>query len=1091
MALPPADGPAAAVTNGNDDVDSVSGLFAYSLPVLDREPSSDEGDRPPTSRPLTSAGGRQQRSAARREDQFEHEDVDDSPFAFAVPAGDAEVETEFPERPKTARPATSAGGGGGGGGGESPAFGSFSSRPATATSAWTPPTLSYIPETDDGARPWSAAVPEILVEEDEEDDDDDCGMFSFHRPATGEAPPPGSMVPVEVAFQGPGFDFMRTPPATNETDPSARLSGRQSDSQAPLARPRVPAGEDEESKISEQTSARYHTDSRATTARTDDESRGVWHLPDDPDRFTTDPFDARLMATARRSARGEIGGGVEDDFSDKDGIMSSNDGQTTGISLRHLGRSDHASSFDETKVADIEAAGLRRRHRAPPILEDSMYPEVQASVSNIDDPNACVLTVRVWFLGLFFCLVFAALNTFFSLRYPAPLITPIITQLFSYPFGRFLASYLPARSLSLPRWTRWIGLPRKISLNPGPFSIKEHALLVIMANVSTGPAFALNYSVAAEKLYGQPQSAGFDILLVFTTQMIGFGAAGLCRRFLVWPASMLWPQNLVFCTLLNTFHAEIEDEEPGPSRLRFFAYVAAGAFCWFWLPGFLFVALSAFSWVCWIAPNNVVVNQLFGVSSGLGMGLFSFDWAQIAYITSPLVVPWWAQLNIAGGFFVAFWIIAPAMYYTNTFDAAYLPMSTSSVFDRFGQPYDAVRVLDTTRLELNVTAYNEYSPMYMPITYLTSYGTSFMLSIGILVHTVLFNGGEIWSRLLRRPVKGDVDIHMKLMRNYPDVPDWAYLAFLLVAFALSAVTVGCWPTGMPVWALVVSVCIGLVYVIPAGYVYALTSYNLSINVIAEFVGGYLITDKPLANILFKIYTANVLNVGLYFVQDLKLGHYMKIPPRDTCKVQIVAVFVTACAQVGVKRWLVSTVPTLCDLNQSAHLSCPNARTTFATSIIWGLIGPARLFNYGAYYHPMLYWMIGGAVIPAVTWLILRRWPQCWLRYFHFPIALTGLEFVPPASGINFSSSLIVGFIFQYLVRRRNFEWWSKYNFVLSAAMDAGTIICGVLIFLTLQLPRGGTISVTWWGNDVFTKTLDWAGVAFKTAPPEGFGATTW
>lgn len=47
------------------------------------------------------------------------------------------------------------------------------------------------------------------------------------------------------------------------------------------------------------------------------------------------------------------------------------------------------------------------------------------------------------------------------------------------------------------------------------------------------------------------------------------------------------------------------------------------------------------------------------------MGLFSFDWSQIAYIASPLVVPWWAQLNIFGGFFVAFWIIAPIMYYTN------------------------------------------------------------------------------------------------------------------------------------------------------------------------------------------------------------------------------------------------------------------------------------------------------------------------------------------------------------------------------------------------------------------------------------------
>ena len=34
-------------------------------------------------------------------------------------------------------------------------------------------------------------------------------------------------------------------------------------------------------------------------------------------------------------------------------------------------------------------------------------------------------------------------------------------------------------------------------------------------------------------------------------------------------------------------------------------------------PGYIFQALSFFNWVCWIAPNNVVINQLFGYSSGL------------------------------------------------------------------------------------------------------------------------------------------------------------------------------------------------------------------------------------------------------------------------------------------------------------------------------------------------------------------------------------------------------------------------------------------------------------------------------------------
>lgn len=32
--------------------------------------------------------------------------------------------------------------------------------------------------------------------------------------------------------------------------------------------------------------------------------------------------------------------------------------------------------------------------------EDSPYPEVRASVSNIDDPDMPTLTIRMWFVGL-------------------------------------------------------------------------------------------------------------------------------------------------------------------------------------------------------------------------------------------------------------------------------------------------------------------------------------------------------------------------------------------------------------------------------------------------------------------------------------------------------------------------------------------------------------------------------------------------------------------------------------------------------------------------------------------------------------------
>jgi OPT oligopeptide transporter protein len=51
----------------------------------------------------------------------------------------------------------------------------------------------------------------------------------------------------------------------------------------------------------------------------------------------------------------------------------------------------------------------------------------------------------------------------------------------------------------------------------------------------------------------------------------------------------------------------------------------------------------------------------FGVASGLGLFPLTFDWAQIAYIGSPLLTPWWAAANVVGGLVIVMWIIAPIM----------------------------------------------------------------------------------------------------------------------------------------------------------------------------------------------------------------------------------------------------------------------------------------------------------------------------------------------------------------------------------------------------------------------------------------------
>ncbi|GAA5828625.1 hypothetical protein JCM11251_000877 [Rhodosporidiobolus azoricus] len=971
------------------------------------------------------------------------------------------------------------------------------------------------------ARPMTATgQPDAWAEEEyESEEDDDVGMFSFMRPQTGDA----AQTPTSPPTTAPFTPFSHFSPYNNPYSPNPfGFSPHPSipPSTAAPSEPARPRTAVSHSLPAISPAAAYamqmQTASLASPARSYEPSspepsagprkRGSWQSPDSPNHVVGNPYEQHLQRepprrTSDGSSRDKIDA-LAPSWADRHlGGSYAVRANGQAIMLDELGEPIREATSREQKIIDearvseyIEYPTLPGSAGSGPAHEedgeDSPYPEVRASVSNLDDPEMPVLTFRSWTIGLLFCIVISALNCFFSLRYPAPLITPLITQVLSYPFGKLLAHIVPITSWTTPGWTRRFGVPESVSFNPGPFNIKEHTILVIMANISTAPAYSLNFSLMSDKFYGIAQGPGFDILLVLTTQLIGFGAAGLCRRFLVWPATMLWPQNLVFCTLLNTLHAEDEDLEKGPSRFRFFIYVITGAFIWYWIPGYLFVALSAFSWVCWIKPNNVVVNQLFGVSSGLGMGIVTFDWSQIAYLSSPLVVPWWAELNVFGGFVLAFWVLAPIMYYTNVWNSAYLPISTSSVFDRYGAPYNTSLVVNAGSASLNETAYHEYSPLYLPITYATAYGIALMLAISAIVHTALYHGQSIWSRI--RQVNKEEDVHMKLMKHYPEVPDWWYLGSLVVSLALTIVTVACWDTQLPVWAVIVSIVFALIYLLPGGIIYAMTSTQITINLIVQLVAGYIVPERPLANALFKTYAIQSLAQSLSFVQDLKLGHYMKIPPRATFSVQIVSAVVTCFVQVGVKRWLVSEVPDLCDQYQKALLICPNARVMYSSSIVWGLIGPARQFAIGDMYNPILYWLLAGAVLPVLTWLLARRFPHSsWIPYINVPVALTGAVFMPPATGINFSSWFLVGFIFQFILRHRHFRWWSKFNFILSAGLDAGTVLSGIVIFLSLQLPKNGTISLNWWGNTVFTETLDWQGVSYKTPPPEGFGPTSW
>ncbi|KAI8356384.1 OPT oligopeptide transporter protein-domain-containing protein [Mortierella sp. GBAus27b] len=94
---------------------------------------------------------------------------------------------------------------------------------------------------------------------------------------------------------------------------------------------------------------------------------------------------------------------------------------------------------------------------------------------------------------------------------------------------------------------------------------------------------------------------------------------------------------------------------------------------------------------------------------------------------------------------------------------------------------------------------------------------------------------------------------------------------------------------------------------------------------------------------------------------------------------------------------------------------------------------------------------------------LRRVP--W-HLINTPLICVGASFVPQAPASFVVSAGVVAFCFAFLVLRYNHEWWRRYTFVLAAALDAGTQICNMAIFVVFSLILRGVIKFpVWLGND--------------------------
>ncbi|KAI3883056.1 hypothetical protein MKX03_034262 [Papaver bracteatum] len=446
---------------------------------------------------------------------------------------------------------------------------------------------------------------------------------------------------------------------------------------------------------------------------------------------------------------------------------------------------DHASS--NSKVEEINDAPIE---------------QVRLTVPITDDPTLPCLTFRTWFLGITSCALLAFLGQFFGYR--------------QNPLSLSSVSTLPTKSISIPL-TNW-----KFTLNPGPFNMKENVLITIFANTGSSGVYAVNIITIVKAFYHKNLHPMAAMLLTQTTQMLGYGWAGLFRKYLVDSPYMWWPSNLVQVSLFRR-------PKGGLTRLQFFLAVLVASFSYYVIPGYFFPSITSLSLVCWIWKDSITAQQIGSGLHGLGVGSFAFDWNTVAsFLGRPLATPAFAILNILAGFFLIVYVCIPISYWNNIYEAKRFPIYSSHVFTSTGESYNLSRAFNADTFQFDQVGYDAYSPVYLSIFFAFAYGLSFATLTATLSHVALFHGrtnAKMW-RQTRAAVHDNIgDVHNRLMRSYEPVPQWWFytILFIMVSLALIACEGFGRQLQLPYWGILLACALALFFTLPIGIIAATTN----------------------------------------------------------------------------------------------------------------------------------------------------------------------------------------------------------------------------------------------------------------------------
>ncbi len=143
---------------------------------------------------------------------------------------------------------------------------------------------------------------------------------------------------------------------------------------------------------------------------------------------------------------------------------------------------------------------------------------------------------------------------------------------------------------------------------------------------------------------------------------------------------------------------------------------------------------------------------------------------------------------------------------------------------------------------------------------------------------------------------------------------------------------------------------------------------------------------------------------------------------------MVATLVSTFVCTVVLNCQMNNIPGVCTMDAPNRFTCPYVTSFFTASVLWGTIGPRKVFGEGGMYSLLLLGFPVGAIIALGFWYIKKKFPKhTWLRQVHPVVMLHGAtHWAPYNVGYIWPAVPIAWLSWQYM-RKRWIGLWSKVS----------------------------------------------------------------